>query len=286
MTNTKQAARQALPSSKDLIHTTVWQEVPEADNPFATRAAYCRGYDVYGAMVGQARWVEMLWLLLRSELPAGAELDVLEALAVALANPGPRDGSVHAAMCGGVGGSTAASSLMAALAVGAGRSGGAREVHDAMVMWRSCGADLDAWRAHHAARASDPVDVWPEQAHLPGFDPHGVSTPLPVCQLLATLASMRAGAQTAWLHARMEQARAAAGLPLAMCGVAACVFGDLGFSPDEGEMLYLLLRLPGAAAHALEQKAVGFKQFPFYKLELDPAATPPVPAPAAEKEAA
>jgi citrate synthase len=29
-------------------------------------------------------------------------------------------------------------------------------------------------------------------------------------------------------------------------------------------MLYLLLRLPGAAAHALEQKQLGFKRFPFF----------------------
>jgi citrate synthase len=47
----------------------------------------------------------------------------------------------------------------------------------------------------------------------------------------------------------------------------------LGFSPNEGEMLYLLLRLPGAAAHALEQDGYGYKQFPFYPVELedDPA---------------
>ena len=265
------------PSPKDLIHTAIWQETPEADNPFATRVAHCRGYDVYGDMAGQARWIEMLWLLLRSELPAGPELDVLEALAVALANPGPRDGSVHAAMCGGVGGAPAASALMAALAVGAGRSGGAREVHDAMTMWQRHGPDLDAWRGYQAVSAGEPVDVWPEPGHIPGFDPHGVSTALPVRQLLATLDRLGAGARTAWLQANLEQAKAATGLPLAMCGVAACVFGDLGFSPDEGEMLYLLLRLPGAAAHALEQKTGGFKRFPFYKLELDPAATPPVP---------
>ncbi|CAN7343502.1 citryl-CoA lyase [Pseudoduganella sp. LjRoot289] len=275
-------AQAPAPSPKDLIHTAIWQEVPEADNPFATRTAYCRGYDVYGSMAGQARWVEMLWLLLRSELPAGAELDVLETLAVALANPGPRDSSVHAAMCGGVGGSPAAAALMAALAVGAGRSGGAREVHDAMTMWLHCGPDLDAWRDYNAASANDPVDVWPDRGHIPGFDPHGVSTPLHVRQLLATFARLGAGTRAAWLQANLEQAHAAIGLPLAMCGVAACVFGDLGFSPDEGEMLYLLLRLPGAAAHALEQQAGGFKQFPFYKLELDPAATPPAPGAAKE----
>lgn len=258
------------PSPRDLIHTEIWHEVPEADNPYAARSAYCRGYDVYGEMVGQARWIDMLWLLLRRELPAGPQLAALEALAVALANPGPREASVHAAMCGGVGGSTAAASLIAALSVGAGRCGGAREVHDAMALWERCGPDLAAWLAGPAAK-SEPVDVFPDSGHLAGFDPHGVSTPLAVRQALATLAAMGAGPCTAWLHARREAVCAAVGLPLAISGVAACVLHDLGFSPDEGEMLYLLLRLPGAAAHALEQKAVGFKRFPFYALELDDA---------------
>jgi citrate synthase len=254
------------PSPKDLIHTAIWHETPEADNPFAAHSARCRGYDVHGEMVGRARWVDMLWLLMRPEL--------LEALAVALANPGPRDPSVHAAMCAGIGGSPAASALIAALAVGAGRNGGAREVHDAMTMWQRCGADLAAWQGYLVASAGDPVEVFPERAHVPGFDPYGTGTPLPVRQLAATLAGLGAGPGTSWLHANLDQAASAIGLPLAVSGVAACALHDLGFSPDQGEMLYLLLRLPGAAAHALEQQAVGFKHFPFYRLELDPAATP------------
>jgi citrate synthase len=257
------------PQAADLIHTRIWHEDPEPDNPFATRAAYCRGYDVFGAMVGRTRWIEMLWLLLRDELPGAAELDTLEALAVALANPGPRDASVHAAMCGGVGGSTAAAALMAALAVGAGRSGGAREVHDAMTLWTRCGRDLDAWTRHAKADPQDPIEVWPAREHTPGFDPHGVSTPTVVRQLLATLAAIGAGANATWLLDNLEQAHAAIGLPLAHSGVAACVLSDLGLTPDEGEMLYLLLRLPGAAAHALEQRKTGIKGFPFYPIELN-----------------
>jgi citrate synthase len=262
------------PSPKDLIHTAIWQETPEADNPFAARTAHCRGYDVFGAMVGNARWTEMLWLLLRPELPHRAQLDVLEALAVALANPGPREASVHAAMCAGIGGSPAASALVAALAVGAGRHGGARDVYDAMTMWQRCGGDLAAWASYDTTYAGDPVEVYPERQHVPGFDPHGVSTPLPVRQLLAKLSALGAGTHTAWLLAHADDACGAIGYPLAIAGVAACVLHDLGFSPDEGEMLTLLLRLPGAAAHALEQKQIGFKHFPFYKLELDPAANP------------
>jgi citrate synthase len=34
-------------------------------------------------------------------------------------------------------------------------------------------------------------------------------------------------------------------------------------------MLFLLLRLPGAAVHALEQKDYGHKKFPFFRIELE-----------------
>ncbi|UGQ48688.1 citrate synthase family protein [Massilia endophytica] len=260
------------PSPRDLIHTAIWREEAEDDNAFAARAAFCRGYDVFGAMVGNARWVEMLWLLLRQELPPPAALDTLEALAVALANPGPRDPSVHAAMCGAVGGSTAAASLIAALSVGAGRVGGAREVHDAMTMWQQCGADLAAWRIWSVPAPDATIEVWPARGHVPGFDPHGVSTPLAVRQLLAAALHKGAGERTVWLLANLDAAQETIGLPLAIGGAAAAILSDLGFTPQEGEMLYLLLRLPGAAAHALEQSAGGFKQFPFYSVELQEAA--------------
>lgn len=258
----------------NIIHTRIWREEPEPDNAFATRAAFCRGYDVFGQMVGKARWVEMLILLFRDEQPAVAALDMLEALAIALANPGPRDPSIHAAMCGGVGGSSAAASLIAALSVGAGRNRGAREVFDAMIAWVSCGTDLGAWAAYRPQNSTDDsVDIWPEREHPPGFDPHGVSTANCVRQLLETLADVGATTRLCWLKKRRIELEKIKGLPLDISGVAAAAFADLGFTPEEGEMLYLLLRLPGAAAHALEQAQYGYKQFPFYPVELedDPA---------------
>lgn len=255
------------------IHTRIWREEPEPDNPFATRAAFCHGYDVYGEMLGQARWVEMLYLLFRSETPSASQADLLEALAVALANPGPRDALVHAAMCGGVGGSSAAASLIAALSVGAGRYRGAREVFDAMNAWESCGTDLNAWDAYSQIQDHE-LDSWPRHEHPPGFDPHGVSTATSVCQLLETLARIGVTPRLCWLVLHRRELEKTVGLPLDICGVAAAAFADLGFSPNEGEMLYLLLRLPGAAAHALEQAGYGYKRFPFYPVELadDPAA--------------
>jgi citrate synthase len=199
------------------------------------------------------------------------EADVLEALAVALANPGPRDPSVHAAMCGGVCGSTAASSLIGALATGAGQHTGAREVFRAMQGWEGCGLERNDWSRWMDEQRQPPgrIFTWPETRHVPGFDPNGASTPGVVRQLMESLLALDgAGPKLGWLAEQLSWFESEARGPLAISGVAAAVLSDLGFNAEQGEMLYLLLRLPGAAAHALEQGRYGHKRFPFYELEL------------------
>lgn len=250
-----------------LVQTRIWHEEAEANNPFAVRSARCRGYDVFGEMIGNSRWTEMIYLLFHDDLPTPEALHLLETLAVALANPGPRDPSVYSAMCGGACGSPAAASLMAALSAGAGSHGGAREVFAAMTTWLSCGRDLHAW-ANRPDQTGQTVDIWPPEEHMPGFDPNGVSTPTSVLQLLSTLADIAAFPCLGWLSDHRQELEALAGLPLNQAGVAAAALVDLGFTPREGEMLYLILRLPGAAAHALEQEDYGFKNFPFNPVEL------------------
>ncbi len=85
---------------------------------------------------------------------------------------------------------------------------------------------------------------------------------------MARLAEHAPDGRTAWLQANLAIVAKAAGHPLSLSGVAAAALVDLGFSADEGEMAYLLLRLPGAAAHALEQRRFEHKKFPFYELEM------------------
>lgn len=253
----------------EVVHTRIWEEVPEADNPFAAAACYCSGFDVYGDLLGKIGWIEYLYLLFRLEPPTAGQAALFEKLAVALANPGPRDHSVLAAMSAGVGGSTHAACLTAALAVGAGQLGGAREVALAMDIWRDCGTDLDAWiqRLTHPLQA-ERADVWPDMEHPPGFDPHGAGCATPVRQTLACLAACAPGVHLRWLQDNRVALESAAACPLAMTGVAASALTDLAFEGGQGEILYLLLRLPGAAAHALEQQAYGYKRYPFFKNQL------------------
>lgn len=266
----------------EVIRTTLWAEEAEPDNPFAAARCLCRGYDVYGEVLTRGSYVEYLFLLFTGERPAPAQARATEILCIALANPGPREPSVHAAMCAGVGGSPAAAALMAAAGVGAGNLGGGREVWHAMGAWARNETDLAAWQAFlPTPPEQDRADIWPPMEHAPGFDPHGASCATPVRQTLTALATALPGGRLEWLQAQRAPLEAAAGAPLAMSGVAAAALADLGLTPEQGEMFHLLARLPGAAAHALEQWKYGWRRFPYFHdglvLENDPG---PVTAPA------
>jgi citrate synthase len=262
-------------SKKETITTKIWNEVPEEDNPFAAKACYCSGFDVYGDLLGKASYIEYLYLLFKLEPPSQNQARLLEGLAVALANPGIRDHSVRGAMNAGAGGSTHASALMAALAVGAGNLGGGREVYRAVQYWEQCGTDLDAWKEIIVnPPVEEPSDVWVPMEHVPGFDPNGVSCTLPVRQVLAYLVKIGENEKLEWLQVNRECLEEFAGCPLAISGVAAAAFHELQLSSKQAEMLFLLLRLPGAAVHALEQEAMGWRRYPFFgdglKLTNDP----------------
>jgi hypothetical protein len=56
---------------------------------------------------------------------------------------------------------------------------------------------------------------------------------------------------------------------LAMTGVFAAACLDLGLNAEQAEMLFLQLRLSGAAVHALEQQQLGWKKFPYVSQLID-----------------
>ncbi|BAW80310.1 citrate synthase [Candidatus Nitrosoglobus terrae] len=255
---------------QEVIHSQIWEEIPEKNNPFAAAGCYCCGYDVYGDLLDKVSWIEYLYLLFKQDRPTAEEAKLLEGLAIAIANPGPRDYSVRAAMCAGVGGSTYASALIAALGVGAGQYSGSREVGIAMAYWQECGTSLVAWqeRLKHLPQ-EERADVWLPIEHPPGFDLHGVSCATPVQQTLTFLVKFSSSGALAWLQTNQLQLENAADCPLAMTGVIAAAMIDLGFSIPQGEMLYLLLRLPGAAVHALEQEKYGWRRYPFFAAGLE-----------------
>lgn len=253
-------------TSDYVYHSNFWLEEPEESNPFAAKQCFCSGYDVYGEVVPQASWFDYLLLMFIGEKPAPAKTALLEKLAMILANPGPREASVRAAMNAGVAGTNHSSALMAALAVGAGQYGGAQEVSVSVRLWRECGQDLQKWIERLFSPEEDErADIWLPMEHAPGFDPNGSCITTPVWQALDYLVELAPeDGALLWLKKHREALEVAVGYPLALSGVAAAAFVDLELNEDQASMLYLILRLPGAAAHAIEQKEMGWKNFPYY----------------------
>jgi len=259
-----------------VYHSNFWLEEPEESNPFAAKACYCHGYDVYGQVIAKAGWFEYLLLMFKGDRPTSGDIVLLERLALVLANLGPKEASIRAAMNGGVAGTNHSSALMAALSVGSGLYGGSQELEICMRLWRECGQDVERWKA----RLQDPqederADIWPAIEHPPGFDPNGDNIPTTLRQSLELLVQFAPeGGAVAWLQTHRDTLEAVFECPISITAVAAATFVDLGLDQDQGSMLYLMLRLPGAAVHALEQRKMGWKKFPFYaaaiELEDDP----------------
>ena len=252
-------------SKRQVYHSNFWEEVAEDDNPFATKEAYCHGYNVYEDILKKATWFEYLYVMFKGEKPTEAQAKLLEKLAIALANPGPREASVRAAMNGGVGGSTHAASLMAALAVGAGQYGGAQEVSVCVSLWNTNGFDFEKWR-HTLLNPNEHYqeDIWLPFEHAPGFDPNGIVFSSVNADILKVLSDLSESGALAWLSQNRKRLETETGYPLALSGIAAAAFYDLGLDEKVAAYLYLILRLPGAAAHAIEQEGMGWKKFPFF----------------------
>lgn len=252
-------------SKPEVIYSRIWDEEAEPANPFQARVCRCAGYDVYGELLHHARWIEYLFLLFKGERPSSIQARLLETLAIALANAGPRDPAVQAASSAGVGGSTLASRLIAAAAVGAGQAGGAHEVGRVIEAWAQCGQSLDNWREYYSSIGEpQPIDVWPEIEHPPGFEPNASQTATPVRQTLERLAEIQPEGACAWLLAHHDTLSSLTESGLAMTGVAAAALHDIGYDARTGETLFLLLRLPGALAHSLEAEDYGVNKYPFY----------------------
>ena len=247
------------------LHTSIWHEDAEEDNPFAAKRCLAHGYDVYGEVIHRASWSEYMLLLFTGEKPSTSAATLFEKLAIALANPGPREASVRAAMNGGVGGTTDVGSLIAALGVGAGQYGGAHEVYLLVEAWHRLGQDSAAWCDYlMEPNRNLHEDVWNPIEHPPGFDPHGVTCATPVKQVLEILAEVSQGENLRWLVSQRSHLEQVVGVPMAMSAVAAAAFADLMLTGSQATMLFSMLRLPGAAVHALEQEKLGWKMFPAY----------------------
>ena len=223
-----------------------------------------RGYAIED-LIGRVRYPDMVWLMLRGELPQAFESELLEATLVAAVDHGPHAPSIAisrmAVSCGLPLNGAMASAINALDDV----HGGAGQ--QCMELMREIDRDVTGGEASDEIIAQG-LDRW-AQANgktIPGFGHrwHAVD-PRAVRLLELVRAAQGAGhisgrfARLAQGIERVLQARKGVPIPMNIDGITAAIYLELGFEPVLGRGLFILSRSVGILAHAWEQTNEGHR---------------------------
>lgn len=221
-----------------------------------------RGYPIE-ELIGRVRFPEMVWLMLRGELPSPGQADLLEAAMVPGVDHGPHAPSIAISRMAVTCGLPVNGAMASAINVLDDVHGGAGQ--QCMELYREIDAvagpdgDLVAAAAAVLKRRADAGD-----RIVPGFghrfhpvDPR--TAPLFALVEKARAAGTVSGRFAAIGHAVEEALRAAKGrhIPMNIDGITAVIFCELGFEPELGRGIFALSRAVGILAHAWEQKQHG-----------------------------
>lgn len=243
------------------ISTRIWRETASKHNPYIADGARCHGYDLF-ELIEKRGFFDVLYLLFQGELPDNAKAQLLEALFVALINPGPRHPATRAAMTAGIGKTDNAHILPIAMLTLGGSYLGGTEVSASMRFLnknqRKSPTAVVRSLAHHTAPQEGDDHI------VPGFGSRFGDVDLMAGKLAAYLAELPgAGPALAWGMAFSECLQKEHNYGWLSTGVAAATLSDLGFHPRTGSGLYQLMCGPGVLAHGLEMSNKPLTAMPF-----------------------
>lgn len=221
-----------------------------------------RGYPIE-QLIGRASFADMIWLLLRGELPARGQAGLLEAAMVAAVDHGPQAPSIAAARMA----ATCGVGLNSAVATGVGLLG---DVHggagqQCMQVLTDIRDRVDATGAPVGDIVGDTLTEFrAARRHVPGFGHRFHPRDPRRDPLMAAVADgVRDGlVKGAFLEIGLEVERQLAAdrprpVPMNIDGATAIVYSELGFAPELGRGLFVLSRAVGILAHAWEEKEQG-----------------------------
>ena len=221
-----------------------------------------RGYPIE-ELIGRVRFPDMIWLMLRGELPTRGQSDLLEAALVPGVDHGPHAPSIAISRMAVTCGLPLNGAMASAINVLDDIHGGAGQ--QCMELYREI--DAEAGEAGELVTAASVVI----QRHrdggekiVPGFghrfhpiDPR--TAPLFALVAKAEIAGVVTGRWAAIGRAVEEALKGITKrhIPMNIDGITAVIFCELGFEPELGRGLFVLSRSVGILAHAWEQKQRG-----------------------------
>lgn len=220
-----------------------------------------RGYPVE-ELIGEVSFADMIWLMLRGDLPDPGRRRLLEAALVAAVDHGPQAPSIAAARmaatCGlGLNNAVATGvNLLGDVHGGAGQQ--CMQLLADLDQAVSAGADLDAAAGRIVAEHREsalPVPGFGHRFHPrdPRRDPLLALVDNAVASGEVTGWALRAGTA---LERALAQGRSRP-VPMNIDGCTAIIYSELGFPPELGRGLFVLSRSVGILSHSWEEKAAG-----------------------------
>lgn len=221
-----------------------------------------RGYPIE-ELIGAIGFVDMMWLLLRGDLPTKEQARLLEATLVASVDHGPVAPSAAIARMAVTCGLPVNGALASAINVLDDVHGGpaeqcmelyleiATETGDDVGPERAVGVVLERWRERGGK-------FFPGFGHR--FHPLDPRTPKILEQIDGATTSGAISGRFARIGRAVERALSAGKakpIPMNVDGAQAIVFCELGFEPALGRGLFILSRAVGLLAHAWEQRQQG-----------------------------
>jgi len=221
-----------------------------------------RGYPIQD-LIGAIRFPDMIWLMLRGELPGRAQSALLEAALVAGVDHGPQAPSIAisrmAVTCGLPLNGAMASAINALDDVHGGAGQQCMEIYSQVAGLTAAGTALaDAVETVLDGYIAANGKIIPGFGHR--FHPTDPRTP----KLLQLVEDARREGTIAGEYARIGKAveealarRTGKRIPMNIDGVTAVIFSELGFAAELGRGLFILSRAVGILAHAWEQRTQG-----------------------------
>ena len=221
-----------------------------------------RGYPIE-ELIGNVTFPEMIWLMLRGELPSRAQAKLFEAALVSAVDHGPQAPAIAVSRMSVTCGLPLNGAMASAINVLDDIHGGAGQ--QCMQLYQEIAHTMSG--PEDLERATDAVlKRWREEEgikYVPGFGHrfHPLDPRAP--RLLSLVDDAVAAGVVPGDFARIGRAveasisRGRTLIPMNIDGVTAVVYSELGFAPELGRGIFILSRSVGILAHAWEQQSQG-----------------------------
>jgi citrate synthase len=221
-----------------------------------------RGYPIE-ELIGRVRFPDMIWLMLRGDLPSRGQSDLLEAALVPGVDHGPHAPSIAISRMAVTCGLPVNGAMASAINVLDDIHGGAGQ--QCMELYREIDAEA-AESGDLVATATVVIQRHRDTGEkiVPGFGHRFHPIDPRTAPLFAVVAKAEEAGVVSGKWAAIGRAVETAlkgitkrHIPMNIDGITAVIFCELGFEPELGRGLFILSRSVGILAHAWEQKQRG-----------------------------